>query len=182
MAIPMPTLPSPWNPQTTPQYNMNVGGIFYDYYLAAGDWQFNGDVYPSGAGIYVAGKVRVYITGNFKMTSTTAITLAPGATLELYIGGTMDLSGSCVINPSGIPNNCVIYGLSPGLTTWKYAGTAEAYCRLYAPNANLTITGDFDFSGSAVANSLTFSGTSNIHYDEALRGGPEYQVVSWEEK
>jgi hypothetical protein len=93
----------------------------------------------------------------------------------------MDLSGQCVINPTAIPANCMIYGL-PTCTSMKYSGTAAAFCRLYAPNADLVVTGDFDFSGSAVGKTVTLSGTANFHYDEALSaGGPEYKIVSWEE-
>ena len=132
-------------------------------------------------GILVQGKVRVYFTGDFKMSSGPSVSLAPGATLEMYMGGSMDLSGHCVINPTGIPANCIIYGL-PTCTSMKYSGDAEAYCRLYAPNADITVTGDFDFSGSVVGNRVQFSGNASIHYDEALNGGgPDYKIVSWEE-
>jgi hypothetical protein len=182
MAIPDVVFPPPgWTPQYTPLVNQVIGGILYNYVLPAGDWHFSGNVNPTGLGIYIQGDVRIYITGNFKMAGNTAMTLAPGATMEMYIGGSMDLAGKCVVNPSGIPANCKIYGLNT-CTSMKYSGTAEAYAQIYAPYAAVDIVGDFDFSGGIVASALRFSGTANIHYDESLRGdGPDWRIVSWEE-
>jgi hypothetical protein len=184
MAIPDVVFPPPgWNPQSSLLLGINqlVGGITYNYVLTAGDWRFDGNVSPSGMGVLVQGKVRVYFHDNFTMNGSTAVTLAPGATLEIYMGGTMDLTGNCVVNPTGIPANCKIYGLNT-CTDMKYAGTSAAFAQMYAPYADVRIIGNADFSGSIVAQSLLFSGTANIHYDEALRSdGPDWRVVSWEE-
>jgi hypothetical protein len=162
----------------------------YTYVLAAGDWKF-GPVNFSGGGIYVQGNARIWIEGDFLMSGSASVTLAPGATMEMYIGtpnppvGTpsvqMDLTGNCVINPTGIPANCSIFGF-PNCTSMKYAGTAAAYCKLYAPNADIRVTGNYDFSGSIVGNYVRFSGTAQIHYDEALGGeSASYKVVFWQE-
>jgi hypothetical protein len=192
MAVPNATLPANFSatPQTVPLLGSVLGGIYsgYTYVLPAGDWKFPATTFSSG-GVYIQGTVRLWIDGSFSMSGTATVTLAPGATMEMYIGNptagapsvSMDLSGQCVINPNGIPANASIYGL-PNCTSMKYAGTAKAYCKLYAPNADITITGNYDFNGSVVGNTVQFSGTANIHYDEALSGGgPDYRVVSWEE-
>jgi Tfp pilus assembly protein PilX len=170
-------LPSPWNPNLIALPRI-IDGVTYAHGLSAGDWQFNTDV--SGS-IYVEGKVRVYFRRDFKISGGTAIRLAPGATLEMYMGGDMDLSGSAIINTAGIPANCTIYGL-PTCRSIKYSGGAEIIAKLYAPQADIRISGDFDFSGSMVGNSIRLSGNCAVHYDEALGGdGPDYKIVSWEE-
>jgi len=181
MAIPDVVLPSPWNPSFSP-VSATIGGVTYGYVLTAGDWQFGAVSVNSSVGsIYVQGNVRIYFTGQLKMSGGASVTLAPGATLEIYLGAGMDLSGHCVINPSGIPSRCSIYGL-PGTTDMKYAGTAQAFCKLYAPNADITITGDFDFNGSLLGKTVKLSGSAAFHYDEALNAGkPDYVVASWEE-
>ncbi len=177
MAIPDASLPSPWNPIPIPTADP-ITGITT---LANGDYQYNGNLTVSSANVIISGRVRFYINGNFKMSGTPFFNMLPGATLELYMGGSCDMSGKCVMNPSFDPNNCTIYGL-PTCTSMKYSGTAEAYCRLYAPQADVVITGDFDFSGSAVGKTVTLSGTANFHYDESLNSsGAEYKIVSWEE-
>jgi hypothetical protein len=179
MAIPDVTLPSPWFPQPPPLPGI-IGGISYSYVLTPGDHTFTTAVNFSSGGVYVQGKVRIWFKSDFKMSGTAKVVLAPGATVDIYIAGEMDLTGQCVVNPLGIPANCRIFGL-PTCVSMKYAGTAEAYCKLYAPNADIRVTGNFDFSGSIVGNTVQFSGTANIHYDEALVDGPDYRVVSWEE-
>jgi hypothetical protein len=184
MAVPPVSLPSPWNPQTTPLLNQIINTVTYNMVLSAGDWQLGNTSITAGKGIYIQGPARLYVNGNLKITGNSggpAITLAPGATLEMYIGGSMDLKGDGVINPGGVPANCKIYGL-PTCTEMDYAGTAQVYCQMYAPNADINITGDFDFSGSVVGNRVSFSGNAAIHYDEALGGDrPEYNIASWEE-
>jgi hypothetical protein len=177
MAIPNASLPSPWSPLPMPSPNL-ITGITT---LTAGDYQYTGPLTVSSANVVISGRVRFYVTGNFKISGTPFISMLPGATLELYMGGSCDMSGKCVVNSSFIPSNCTIYGL-PTCTSMKYSGTAEAYCKVYAPQADVTITGDFDFSGSVLGKTITLSGTANIHYDEAVNSsGAEYQIISWEE-
>ena len=182
MAIPDVSFPPPgWNPQSILLlgFNQNIGGIIYNYVVTPGDWRF--DFSPSGGGILVQGKVRMFFSGDLTMSGSTSVTLAPGATLEIYLGGSMDLSGNCVVNPTGIPANCRIYGLNT-CTSMKYAGDSAAYAQMYAPYADIRIIGDSDYSGSIAAKSLLFSGNARIHYDEALRpDGPDWRVISWEE-
>src|SRR5204862_5798716 len=110
--------------------NQIVGGITYNYVLPAGDSRFDGNTLPGGVGVLVQGKVRVWFNGDFTMSGSTAVTLAPGATLEVYMGGSMDLAGNCVVNPTGIPANCKIYGLN-SCTSMKYAGTSAAFTQMY---------------------------------------------------
>jgi len=193
MAIPNATLPANFSstPQTVPVLGTSLPLLdplrVYTYVVAPGDWKFPSCNFSSG-GVYVQGSARIWVDGSFRMSGTATVTLAPGATLEMYIGNPtssssvlMDLAGQCVINPTGIPANCSIYGLQ-NCTSMKYAGTAAAYCKLYAPNADIRVTGDYDFNGSIVGNYVRFSGTAEIHYDEALGGDTaSYKVVLWQE-
>lgn len=191
MAVPNATLPADYSstPQTVPLLGTVLGGIYsgFTYVLSPGDWKF-GPVNLSGGGIYIQGNVRLWIDGDFKMTGSASVTLAPDAKLEIYIGHPtssssvqMDLGGRCVINPSGIAANCSIFGL-PNCTNLKYVGDAKAYCSLYAPNADVRVGGDYDFHGSIVGNYIRFSGNAQIHYDEALGGETAtYRVVAWQE-
>jgi hypothetical protein len=184
MAIPNASLPTNWSPTLVAPLPGIVDGVYYGYILNNRDYEVSGNLNLSKStdSYYINGKVRIWFKGDFKMSGGPYVQLGPKATLEIYMSGSMDLSGKAVMNSSGIPGNCTIYGL-PTCTSMKYTGTAEAYCRLYAPNATLTIGGDFDFFGEAIANRLQFSGTAAIHYDEALstNTGPRLTIVSWEE-
>ncbi len=182
MAVPDVALPSPWNPNFIPLPGVGSDGRTYTYALTAGDWQFNGNTSPGGNGILVRGKVRIFFNGDFKMSSGTVVRLEPGATLEIYMGGSMDLSGNCIVNTSKIAANCTIYGLN-SCTSMKYRGTSEVYAKIYAPNATIDMGGEFDISGSIVGKIIKLSGEASFHYDEALNtnAGPDFRVVAWEE-
>jgi hypothetical protein len=176
-AIPDVAVPSPWNPNTLTLPGI-IGGVTYSHVLNGGDWQFNTDVNGS---IYIQGKVRVYFRRDFKMSGGTSVKLAPGASVEMYMGGDMDLTGTAIINPAGRAANCTIYGL-PTCRSIRLGGGAEIFAKLYAPQAEIRLSGNFDFFGSMVGNAIRANGEAAIHYDEALGGdGPDYTIVSWEE-
>ncbi len=164
-----------------PKDQTNTDGVVYEYILPTGDWQFE-DSSPKGNGWLVKGQVRILIDGEFNsVLNGTAITLATNSSLELYLNGDMSLGGQCVINPTGLTGNCMIYGLTK-CTSIKYTAGAAAYTRIYAPYAYVEISGNFDFYGSVVSDRMKFSGTSALHYDESLQTGvPEFRVVTWEE-
>jgi hypothetical protein len=183
MAIPDVAVPIMTSTNSMPAPGV-VDGLSYNKVLTTGNYVFDGNfIVSGGAGIVATGggTVRVYFKGNLRMTSTAAIRVTPGTRLEFYLGGDMDLNGKAVINTSKIAANCTIYGL-PGCTSIKYTGDSACYAKIYAPQAAIEITGDSDYFGSMVGNSVKFTGTANIHYDEALGTIlPQYHVAGWEE-
>jgi hypothetical protein len=177
MAIPdVAWPPTNWVVTALPSNNQtNDDGKVYQYILPQGDYVFTGNTSPSGNGWLIKGKVRIHINGDYRSTlNGPAITLATNSSLELYLGGEMDLGGQTVINPTGLTSHCMIFGLN--------SCSAAVYARIYAPYAYVEISGGFDFFGSVVSDRMKFSGTSALHYDEALQPGvPEFRVVAWEE-
>jgi hypothetical protein len=107
-------------------------------------------------------------------------------TLNLYqVSGSMTLSGSAVVD-SGISRNFYYYGL-PGVTSITCGGSSTFVGAIYAPEANMTLSGGGsgnNFVGALVVKNLTLSGHYNIHFDSALlRYGPKrgYVPASWQE-
>jgi len=163
------------------------------YMLGTGDYYVNGDlVLNNGETLWVGGNARVYVTGNVNMKSQNNcfISIAPGASLMLYVGTE---SGSAVtttltqVNTAGNAGSFQYYGLASNTSiTWggnyTYVGT------VYAPEASFTAGGGgstiMDFQGACVVNDLTLNGHFNFHFDENLiRNGPVtgYAVTSWTE-
>ena len=110
-----------------------------------------------------------------------AITIATGASLEIYAGRDVDISGQGVANGSSEnvadtqqPSKFKIWGTGTSNTTQdiKISGNGALSGVIYAPNANVTITGGGasggDVMGSVVANNITISGNAQFHYDESL--------------
>ena len=173
-----------WNSVTTPA--TNTDGKVYQYVLDGSvnpDYQFAGPAAnPTGNGWLIKGNVRILINGPFQSTlNGPTITLDTNATLQLYLNGDMSLGGQCLVNPSGLTGNIIIYGRNACTSIKLNAGSAFAG-RIYAPQAYVEIAGGFDFFGSVVSDRMKFSGTSSLHYDESLDPGvPKFTVVSWEE-
>jgi Tfp pilus assembly protein PilX len=173
-----------WNSTTTPA--TNTDGKVYQYILDGNvhaDYQFAGpSANPTGNGWLIKGNVRIRINGDFQSTlNGPTITLDTNATLQLYLNGDMSMGGQCMVNPTGLTGNFIIYGLN-ACKSIKFNAGAALYGRIYAPYAYVEIAGSFDYSGSVVSDRMKFSGTAALHYDEALDPGvPKFTVMSWEE-
>jgi Tfp pilus assembly protein PilX len=161
-----------------------AGGTNYTYALGDGDYKMGDCTIPGGQKMVVTGKARLYVTGDFTTSGSGFVYLTPGASLELYLGGsTATISGSGVVNSEQSTSAMSIYGL-PGLTKIVYSGSSAFIGTVYAPQAAFTLSGSAAASGAAVAKSFTMTGGMNFHYDEALGGGggpAKYQIASWRE-
>ena len=61
----------------------------------------------------------------------------------------------------------------------RNAITAAMYAAMVAPNANVEITGTFDYFGGLLAKELLLNGSGMIHYDESLGGGGKVSDVQF---
>jgi hypothetical protein len=140
-----------------------------------------------------SGVVSLYVTGNFitQGTNQPSITIAPGATLLLYVGATAGQPVSTLllnVSNAGGATNFQYYGL-PNNTNFIWSGSTGFTGTVYAPQAAVTLspqnaTGPLDVRGAFVANSLLTNGLFNFYYDPNLSSnGPVsgFTVNSWHE-
>jgi hypothetical protein len=159
---------------------VNVGAIS-TYTFNSGDYRVSSISLNSGS-ITVNGNVRLYVTGDTTETSAGAIFVKPGSTLTVYTAGNVNVSGGGVINQTGYAINNQWYGLNSS-TAWTLSGSSGWIGTAYAPSANLKLTGNIDYYGGFVADTLTQGGQAAVHYDEALArtsGESVYGVAAWE--
>jgi hypothetical protein len=157
--------------------------------LTSGNYQVKNFVCNSASSpLIIAGNVTLWVQDNFIINNTGYVYIDPqNASLKLYVGGdpngtlaTASISGGGIVNGTGVPANFVYYGL-PSNTTLNYNGTADFVGTINAPQANFSLSGSGSVYGAIICNSLTSSGTSNIHYDHALVGNGLFLVTSWKE-
>jgi hypothetical protein len=175
-------------PTGLPPMGMAINGTNYTWVLGNANYMYSdpkGISFKTGDSILVVGKATVYVTGDFSMQGGSSIIIAKGATLTLYVGGanttvaTLNNQGNCAnFNYFGLPSN----------TSITLAGNSEFLGSIYAPEANLDMSGGgndtLDYQGACVINTLGMNGHFNLHFDENLkRKGPVrgYQVISWRE-
>jgi hypothetical protein len=162
------------------------GGVSnYTYYLTGNNANY---VLPTGFSLTgtmcVAGTCTVSAPNGFSVSGQGMIYIAPGGSLQLYVGGSSacTIAGNGIVNASGTAANCQLWGL-PSLTSLTYSGNGVFVGTVYAPEAVCTLTGNGDMSGAVVGKSVTLGGNGNFHYDEALGGpiGYKYLAASWQE-
>jgi len=168
-----------------------VDGVKYDYvFNASGDYQM-----PVGAGnmsgkiLISAPNVRIRVDSGWRFSGQDVLNITSNASVKIYLNcASADLTGQGVVNQSGLPAQCYIFGTEK-LTSIDIGGNAATAAVVYAPYANANLhgggSGDEDFSGAMIANTFKFVGHFHLHYDEALgrtglwRG---FTITSWNEK
>ena len=159
-----------------------------------------GPPYSDGTGI--SGGTYNATKGELKSGGSTAdITLSPGtycfASVTLKSGNSLsitgvtkilltdksDFSGGVLMNP-GTPRDFLIIssyaGTGDGI---KVAGGSMARAGIYAPEAEVKLTGGGEFFGSLVGERIEVNGGTLLHYDDDLQHvpGSQVNVVGWRE-
>lgn len=157
-----------------------VGGTNYTYVLDSGSYQRSSFVIGAGGKAIVTGNVDLYVTGDFVLSGTSYLWIAPGASLKIYVGGKFLVSGSGIANGTGLPANLTVLGLN-GNTTCAYSGSSAFVGTINCPEAAVAVSGSGGIYGSATAKTIIVSGGAALHYDEALGASGRYVVETWNE-
>jgi hypothetical protein len=157
-----------------------VGGTNYTYVLDSGSYQRSSFVVGAGGKAIVTGNVDLYVTGDFALSGTGYMWIAPGASLKIYVGGKFAVSGSGIANGTGLPANLTLLGLN-GNTTCAYSGSSAFVGTINCPEAAVVVSGSGGIYGAATAKTITVSGGAGMHYDEALGASGRYVVETWNE-
>ena len=163
-----------------------MGGTNYSYVLNGGNFTASSINMTGCDKMYISGNCTLYVSGTFALGNSAYIYMAPGASLQLYLGGSCTLSGAGLVNAGCSAANCSILGL-PTCTSIDYGGSAQFIGTIYAPEAAFTLSGGSDMCGAVVANNMQVTGSGKLHYDQALGtggsggSGGSVQIASWKE-
>jgi hypothetical protein len=171
---------APFGPALAPAPGI-IGGTNYQYVLGNGIYRMAAALTMSGGTMMVTGRASLWVQGNVSISGTAQIVIGPDASLALYVGTatgsgvSASISGNGVINQTTRAVGFQYYGLPRNVAVMF--SSHDLVATIYAPNADLTLTAggsaSYDFSGAAVARTVTVNGHYQIHYDEDLaRTGP----------
>ena len=114
--------------------------------------------------------VLIFAPGTYCFRS---ITLNGGATIQVNAGpviikltGAVAAAGGSFANLTAIPANLRIESSYTGNGGVVLGGNNNAYLTLYAPNTDVSLQGSMSF-GAVVGRTLTVSGSTALHYDNA---------------
>ena len=126
----------------------------------------------SSATLRIDGPVVIVMDTNMSIDvfASAQIEVTGNGSLTLYTDGDILIGGVGIFNDTTVPSNIIIYGTETiagnQTVTLKSASSLQAV--LYTPNANIAFSGTPDTFGAIVANTITMSGSSTFHFDEAL--------------
>ncbi|MEJ7601742.1 MAG: hypothetical protein WKG01_27830 [Kofleriaceae bacterium] len=136
--------------------------------VLASDESYGEVAISSGKGLTL--QAGTYVLDGLKLTGGSSVIVGTGPIL-VYItcagGGGLDLTGGNVTNSTKISTN-LVFMTGPACTDVKVAGGSGASFGLYAPDADVKISGGSDIYGAVVGKSVTVTGGTGIHYDRAL--------------
>ncbi|MCK4994630.1 MAG: hypothetical protein KAS13_06260 [Candidatus Omnitrophica bacterium] len=85
-----------------------------------------------------------------------------------------------------IPSNLILYGTNPTAQTIDVLGQTDFYGAVYAPTAEMNLSGQGGLFGSFIGNEVTINGQGGVHYDSALStlttgGAAAYEITSFKD-
>lgn len=186
---------------TYPVYSYTYPSFTYTYSLYQTNVTYTTNHYDNiiGSGDYVAtnlhgstivlGNARLSLPDGLSMSGNDTFTVAQGASIKVYSGGTSSaVGGNGVINPSGFAGNFVLY-LASTVTSFALNGNGGFVGVLVAPDTDISLNGGgssstTDFTGAMIVKSAKLNGHFNVHYDEALEKMPSngrFLITAWDE-
>ena len=126
----------------------------------------------------IEGNVTIYCR-SFTQTGTARIAIRPGGRLVMYCKDDFKLTGSGLINETGVPMNFQLYSTarSDENEEIKLTGGSEFCGVVYAPYGDADVTGSHRFYGSiVVGGEVHGTGSTEYYYDEALAGEESLKI------
>lgn len=148
-----------------------------------GNWSY--DIY--GGSLQVSGGDITLAEGTYCFSSVSFLaqsSLTVSGPVKIYLNGSWDTSAGSIVNTTTLPANLQIFAHThDSHGNIKFAGGAQAFMSIYAPNATITLTGGTNYYGAIVGGRITVNGGTHIHYDESLGTIPSGNVLmsNWHE-
>lgn len=174
-------------------YNNNAlgaGGFTYadgslissgDYKSASGGKHGEMNLSGSSAKVYLA--EGDYCIDSIKVSGGGQIIINPGITgkVNLYISGDMSFTGNSISNLSADASKFRIISTHPTGADIDFGGGFNATMDLYAPTADVTLSGSGTYFGRIIGNNVDVGNNGGVHVDQSLTLIREFSLQGWRE-
>jgi hypothetical protein len=133
-----------------------------NFYLS----QINMTASTAALTVAVHGHAALYVGGNVASKGTVSFQLDPNATLDLFVAGTVGVTGAVTLGSTAHPAQCRTYVSG---STVSFGSGSSIGCNLYAPAASFSTASVPTVYGSLFVGSLTSGATTTLHYDESIQ-------------
>ena len=154
------------------------------------NYHFSSFELNSNSGLTINGIVTFFISGDFEVKSNAYLTLSSGSKLTVYVTGELKIDSNTAIATPGVSTDLMIYSSATSSTNSDYkvdlSSNATITGTIYAPNAAIDISSNSNSLGAIKGKYINASSNAQFHYDEALgrlEGYPvlSYEIISWRE-
>ncbi|HYJ11693.1 MAG TPA: hypothetical protein VEX18_21870, partial [Polyangiaceae bacterium] len=136
-----------------------------DLTLPCGRFYLSGIASAEDVRLLVVGRVALFVAGDVASTGSLQIELAPGAELDWFIDGQLDLS-TLKLGEAERPAAVRVYVAGDGELS---VPQDDVFANLYAPRADVVLGGESDFFGSVFGHTVGSLGAIVVHYDAAVQ-------------
>jgi type IV pilus assembly PilX-like protein len=124
----------------------------------------------------------IYFFSSISLTSGAKLVIPADQEVIIFTTGSINAAGGTIVNTNAKPSDLQIY--STGLTV-DITGSATIYAAIYAPNAEIKVSGGGTVFGSLVGKSVKDAGNGTVHFDRALLDlesplKAKYKAVAWQ--
>jgi hypothetical protein len=121
---------------------------------------------PGTLTIAATGRTALFVGGNVTIGQSLVLDVRPGAELDLFVDGTLQVSGAVRLGDAAQPRALRIYVAAGG--SLSLAGGSVVAGNLWAPRADLAAAGPLEVFGSLVVNRINSAAQVVLHYDRAV--------------
>jgi hypothetical protein len=112
------------------------------------------------------GRTAIFVGGNVSLDQSLVIEVAADAELDLFIDGTIQVSGAIKLGDPAKPRALRVYVDAGG--SLSLAGGSVIGGNLYAPRADLAVAGPLEVFGALTVNRINSAAQVVLHYDRAV--------------
>jgi hypothetical protein len=134
--------------------------------LSCGRFALQGISGEAEIALRIVGRVILVVDGDVEAGRKFSLELEPGAALDLFLAGSLSISGESLIGDNARPAATRVYVLGAG--DIELPGTARFSANLYAPHAQVTVLARGDVYGAAFGAAVSSLGSLLAHYDRAV--------------
>jgi len=116
--------------------------------------------------VHAQGRTALFIGRDVILRQDLVLTVDPDAELDVFIGGTVQVSGALRIGDPTMPRSLRVYVGAGG--SLALAGPTVVAGNLYAPRADLASSAALEVYGALVVNRITGAAPVTLHYDRAV--------------
>jgi type IV pilus assembly protein PilX len=122
---------------------------------------------PAGTGPFY---VTMIVKGDIDIGSTAQLQIDSGVNVTIYTTGNVSIGGQGVANSNSAPSSLLIYSSSTDSSPRgvKVTGGSNFIGAIYAPLAEVSLSGNSAFYGAMRGKNVDNGGTAGFHYDENL--------------